>query len=1668
MTQRFAQLDSFLPTPLSCSEKGWPCPHPLDPLITSPPTSPLSLCPFEVILPPLSVSFPADSHLLHPLVAAPPSSLLSQRCQPPRPSPPVPPSLFFLPCVAGVMSRVLLFSWWCGLVLLVSLLPRCAECQFSLLPTSALTPFNGRFGASLVSLPYSLSYQAWSYVVNATAPCTSASPACVNAPYQQVSAVTPVNSLFLFGGQCGHGANALTVLGDPDVWTSPDGGVTWALFGGAHQLSGSAQVYVGALSANTPYWQGSNPASYSTALPQPTTYAIYPGSAAVHDSVHQRFHVLGGDAYYGGGVWRPTAEVQNSGSAGTALNSTTSGAPLNVEGLGWTNLCLDPVGGLSYSTCDSFTVRTSAASTVDSRGNVYLLNGVASYDSAQFPYVLQGDVWMSTNGALTWTQQAVTTPWSVLQGVAGRMESAAVSFYSTTYSADVLYNIGGCGTTTTGGFNTAGSSLQEVGYADVYASITQGVSWYTVTTSAAFSARCGLSAVVSSGGVLVIVGGRTPQTYSSSGAGWPTYYTATLGLTTLTDLWTSLDGGAQWYQLSTTGGRDRAAIALDSSGFLHVVGGRLGVGVGYSTAACPTDAYISSQSLNNISAWLSSVVSGATIPAATGLRSSAVTQSVTPASPFNMTTLNAGGGFNGRAGAGLVVLPNPITFRTWSYTINSTYPTASLSSTTPPGLTNATLSAPQFTQTTDSASLFLFGGECGHGVSPSASVGDPDVWASKDNGATWLLVGGAHGLDFDSNTGTYGQYVSALSGNTPFWQGSSPATYLAVSAPQSYATYPGATPLHDSVNHKFYLLGGEAYAGSGRWGPTSISQSSGAPSASLLQLSSVSGTPINPEAIGWTNACLNASGSYGSCSAGGTFPARSSAAGCVDSRGALYLFNGISTYDYTNVFPQQLFADVWTSTNLGLSWTQPTLSVPWGGVQGRMESGAVSYYSSTYNADVLYSIGGCTVSSSSYGTTGATLVETGFQDVYASINGGVTWYNISLSAAWPARCGVTVAVTSGGVLALVGGRRPQSYLTTAYPTYYEAVLGFYTLSDLWASLDGGVTWLQLSSTGGRDRPAVVFDSSGYLHVVSGRVTTGVYYFNTQACPSDSLVSSLSFAQIAAWIRSIPGLATANVPAAGLGLRTVIPGASSGPACTSSFCMVGTNTNASFNGRFGAGLVTLNYPITYQTWSYVINSSYPTISPLSTNPPGLFNSAGTQQYNYATSATAPAGSLYLYGGQCGHQANPATPLGDPDVWTSPDGGYTWKQLSGASGLSGSYQIYANALSANSPAWGGGQASNPATYPTVSVPQTYGIYPGQVPIHDGVNHRFHLLGGDYYYGSGIWRPTATQQSSGGAYSLNSTGGAALNLEGLGWTNLCLDPVGGLTYSYCDSFTDRTSAAGTSDSKGTLYIINGISQYDSNVFPYVLLGDVWTSSNGGLVWSQAAAVTPWSTKNGLVGRMESAAASYYSTFYSADVIYSIGGCSTSSTGFNVAGSTLIEQPYNDVYASITQGKVWYTVTAAAAFPARCGLSVAVTTGGVLVVVGGRSAQSYTSLQAGWPTYYNSILGASTLSDIWASMDGGVTFLQLTTTGGRDRAAIAFDNSGFLHIVGGKTGLGQGYLPAACPNDAYVSTQSFNNITAWIKLVVPSATPPTTTGLAISGLSSSVPLRIPSSSLH
>lgn len=324
---------------------------------------------------------------------------------------------------------------------------------------------------------------------------------------------------------------------------------------------------------------------------------------------------------------------------------------------------------------------------------------------------------------------------------------------------------------------------------------------------------------------------------------------------------------------------------------------------------------------------------------------------------------------------------------------------------------------------------------------------------------------------------------------------------------------------------------------------------------------------------------------------------------------------------------------------------------------------------------------------------------------------------------------------------------------------------------------GGITWFELSATGGRDRPGVAFDAHGYLRVVAGRNSSGQGTaqdgVSIYACPNDAWISSQTFNNISSWIKTVSTVPGSYSPPSVLGLTnpSIIP-----INAIKTFQLQTQNALTPWNGRSFTGLYSLPYSLTYSNWSYVINSTYTTPTLTATNPPNLFNTAGQQIYPYPVTTTAPANSLYLFGGGCGHSTNYNGVVDEPDVWTSPDNGVTWNLFSGAHGISGTNNIYVAALSGDTPSFQTGAGENTGGFATTSGPWTYAPYPLSMNLHDNVNHRFYILGGDSYGSSGHWIPTKITQESG--YPTGGTpliGGAnnatILNTEGLGWTNLCL---------------------------------------------------------------------------------------------------------------------------------------------------------------------------------------------------------------------------------------------------------------------------------------------------------
>lgn len=123
------------------------------------------------------------------------------------------------------------------------------------------------------------------------------------------------------------------------------------------------------------------------------------------------------------------------------------------------------------------------------------------------------DVWRSTNGGFTWTQQTASAPWT------------ARAYFGTVVLADgSVVIIGGA---------TSASAVPR----DVWRSTDAGVSWTRLTNAAGWRGRERFGCLLLDGNTIVIMGGKALNTYYS-------------------DVWKSIDGGITWTQVGSnaTGG----------------------------------------------------------------------------------------------------------------------------------------------------------------------------------------------------------------------------------------------------------------------------------------------------------------------------------------------------------------------------------------------------------------------------------------------------------------------------------------------------------------------------------------------------------------------------------------------------------------------------------------------------------------------------------------------------------------------------------------------------------------------------------------------------------------------------------------------------------------------------------------------------------------------------------------------------------------------------------------------------------------------------------------------------------------------------------------------------------------------------------------------------------
>ena len=268
---------------------------------------------------------------------------------------------------------------------------------------------------------------------------------------------------------------------------------------------------------------------------------------------------------------------------------------------------------------------------------------------------------------------------------------------------------------------------------------------------------------------------------------------------------------------------------------------------------------------------------------------------------------------------------------------------------------------------------------------------------------------------------------------------------------------------------------------------------------------------------------------------GGTeFAGRQSAFCVVDPASDLYVIGGQNTTgsEYEN--------DIWFSANQAQSFTQQT-TAPWS--QRDSQNGWV--HQSPLGKSVVYAIGGH-----------AEVENARPNEVWVSSDNGVSWTLLG-NGQFLGRDHFGAGITSSQIMLVVGGKLMAE----------NAVGSHLGENDVWASLDGGVTFGFCGNAEWvvRQDHRFIIDTQDYLYVTGGTS-------NNQTGPTVTLndvwQSAISWTSPAT-VASACGL---TVPACGVGLRcwpnatTVTTGTASGamypiatPAPYNCPCVVGSNT-----------------------------------------------------------------------------------------------------------------------------------------------------------------------------------------------------------------------------------------------------------------------------------------------------------------------------------------------------------------------------------------------------------------------------------------------------------------------------------------------------------------------------
>ena len=222
-----------------------------------------------------------------------------------------------------------------------------------------------------------------------------------------------------------------------------------------------------------------------------------------------------------------------------------------------------------------------------------------------------------------------------------------------------------------------------------------------------------------------------------------------------------------------------------------------------------------------------------------------------------------------------------------------------------------------------------------------------------------------------------------------------------------------------------------------------------------------------------------------------------------------------------------------------------------------------------------------------------------------------------------------------------------------------------------------------------------------------------------------------------------------------------------------------------------------------------------------------------------------------------------------------------------------------------------------------------------------------------------------------------------NGLDWTT-----VGGT------EFAGRQSAFCLTDPSSDLFIIGG-----QNTTGDDYENDVWMSSNQATSFGQVA-TAPWSQRDSQNGWV-------HQSPLGVSVLYAIGGHAEVENA----------RP-NEVWVSSDNGASW-RLLGNGQFLGRDHFGAGITSSGIMLVVGGK-------LQA--ENTLGSHLGEN---DVWASLDGGVTFgsCGLAEFPVRQDHRFAIDTTDYLYVSGGTSNNMTG--PTATLNDVWRSAVSWTSPT-------------------------------------